>query len=215
MTRILIGTQCQRNNPNLLIYSWKYLQAISDIFKHLNAFDNLAFNNYIPPLQSSWRWEKWQQHTCAAKCNTQNPAVRADIYLSSWITRYDPEMLHCPSCSNPLSDSRYQITPACHRNNCNLFLFCMKRGILWSSRHFLPKAKFPFTSWVQKVLFVYFSIVHLLYYKHLFQFQDIANLGITNMPSQSDIWVSPKIGMADHSESLFYSQNHCSGNCFL
>lgn len=26
------------------------------------------------------------------------------------------------------------------------------------------------------------------------------------MPSQSDVWVSPKMRMADHSESLFYRQ---------
>lgn len=28
------------------------------------------------------------------------------------------------------------------------------------------------------------------------------------MPSQSDVWVSPKIGTADHFESLFYGKNH-------
>lgn len=134
-------------------------------------------------MQSSWRWEKWQQYACVAKCNTQNPAVRADIYLSSWISRYDPERLHCPSCSNPLSGSRYQIIPACYRNNCNLFLFCMKWGCLWSSRHYLPKAKFPFTSRVQKVLFVYFRIVHLLCYQHLFQIQNTANLRIKKYAS--------------------------------
>lgn len=81
---------------------------------------------------------------------------KADIHRSSWILRYDPERLHYLPCSKPLSGSRYPIIHACYRNSCNPFCFCTKRGCLWSSRHYLPQAKFAFTSRVQRVLFIYF-----------------------------------------------------------
>lgn len=133
---------------------------------------------------------------------------KADIHLSSWILRYDPERLHCLPCSNPLSGSRYLIIPACYRNNCNLFCFCSKQGCPWSSRHYLRQAKFAFTSRVQRVLFIYFIKAFAPVSK-----QSKSENYETCLVSH--VQVSPTIGMAGHSEALFYGRNHCSENRFL
>lgn len=82
-------------------------------------------------------------------------SCEADTDLLSWILRYDPERLHYHAAVHYLvlgmrsSLQAMEITAIC-------LVICMKRGCLWSSRHYLPQAKSAFTSRVQRVLFIYF-----------------------------------------------------------